>query len=496
MKLFDLYEASVGAAHVDTAMSKVISYLERALGAKLIKIPGLEHFKNSKNTGWGARYVVDGTTKCIRFNWESAKAKSASIKSIDIFDGSHDPSFNMTTDGISFVKILPALANAIIKPRKGNFPVFAAKPEKAEAVVESAYLSEAKRGDYTYETALMDFLKKIQKKSMTRSDWIMNYHLSTADAFDTLVTHFEDKLERQGKRYQLKPDVDPEVLCKAVLANCDGHLEVQAGGKGEQYLQTSQEEELEEDPETRVPFADSLEHLQGLVQGLIKGSFNALFVAGKGGTGKTQTVEDTLEAAGLRDGAGYFKNTGSASAIGIYTLLYQHRHDIILFDDSDGALGDQDARNLIKAATDTKKVRKLVWNKKMSNMIDPEMEDMDNLPEDDDRVPKYFNFEGRIIFISNLPLNKLDPDKALRTRAFVISINPTPEELIERMEQILHKIPLEDGLSLTKKEREKVLNTVKEGKRKEEVSLRTLVRALNLAASGASNWETLVKLYA
>jgi hypothetical protein len=129
-------------------------------------------------------------------------------------------------------------------------------------------------------------------------------------------------------------------------------------------------------------------------------------------------------------------------------------------------------------------------------MIDPEFEDVDDMDESDDRIPKYFNFEGRIIFISNLPLNKLDPDKALRTRAFVISINPTPEELLERMEQILHKIPLEDGLSLTKKERENVLETVKGGKRKEEVSLRTLVRALNLAASGANNWETLVKLYA
>jgi len=497
MKLQDLFEARIGGHNVDAAMVKIISYLSRSMGVKLIKIPGVEHFENSKDAGWGIRYVLDGSTKCVRFNWESEPktGKSNSIKSIDIFDGKHDPSYHVKTDGISFVKILPALADAIIRPRKGTVPVFASKPEK-EQVAESQFITEAKRGDYNYETALKDFMVRLKKNSYTRTDWIRFYHISTVEAFDFLTKsgNFDDQLVKQGMRYQLAPDVDPNDLAEAVLAHADGHLEIEQGGGGEKYLATPQEEL--EDPADRIPFADSLEHLEGLTKGLIKGSFNALFVAGKGGTGKTQTVEDTLQDAGLRDGEGYFKNTGSASAIGVYSLLYQHRKDIILFDDSDGALADQDARNLIKAATDTKKIRKLVWNKKSSNMFDPEFEDAEDFDESDDRIPKYFNFEGRIIFISNLSLNKLDPDKALRTRAFVISINPTPEELLERMEQILHKIPLEDGLSLTKKEREQVLEVVKGGKRKEEVSLRTLVRALNLAASGAGNWETLVKLYA
>lgn len=498
MKLQDLYEATIGGAHIDSAMSKIISYLQRSLGAKLIRIPGVEHFKNSKETGWGMRYVVDGSTQCIRFNWKSepSAGKSNSIVSIDVFNGRHDPSIHLRPDGISLVKILPALAGQLVKPKMGSHPVFASSPEKEE--VTEGYLTEAKKGDFTYESALLNFLTKMSKgKTLTRSDWIMSYHISTVDAFDTLVSKFAEKLDIQGKRFGLKPDVEVEVLYRAVLANCDGHLEVTAGGTGEDYLETDQENV---DPAEHVSFSDSITHLEGLVQGLIKKSFNALFVAGKGGTGKTQTVEDTLHSNGLRDGDGYFKNTGTASAIGIYTLLYEHRKEIILFDDSDGALGDQDARNLIKAATDTKKIRKLVWNKKSSNMFDPDSEEgkrkLDDEDPEDDSVPKYFNFEGQIIFISNLSLDKLDPDKALRTRAFVIAINPTAEELMQRMEEILHQIPLEDGLSLTKKERVGVLDVIKSGKRKEDVSLRTLVRALNLAASGASNWEQLVKLYA
>jgi hypothetical protein len=212
-------------------------------------------------------------------------------------------------------------------------------------------------------------------------------------------------------------------------------------------------------------------------------------------TGKTQTVEKVLHAHGLSDGQGYFKNTGTASAAGVYTLLYHNRHNIIVFDDSDGALADQDARNLIKAATDTKKKRKLVWNKKSSFIFNPELEDPEAYEDDLDMAPKFFDFEGRIIFISNLPLNKLDPDGALRTRAFVINVNPTDEEMYEQMDKILMDIKLEDGLALNKVERENVLRVVKSSK-SGEVNLRKLVRGLNLAASGAPNWEKLVSLYA
>jgi hypothetical protein len=111
-------------------------------------------------------------------------------------------------------------------------------------------------------------------------------------------------------------------------------------------------------------------------------------------------------------------------------------------------------------------------------------------------APKFFDFKGRIIFISNLPLNKLDPDGALRTRAFVINVDPTDEELFERMEQILFKIKLEDGLTLADDERRECMEVVRKSKRRGDVSLRKLVRALNLRASGAPNWERLVELYA
>ena len=496
MKLFDLYESKISGEKAGIAMSKMVLYIQKKLGEKLIKIPGVEHFHNSDNIGYGYRYVFAGTLRCIRFNWSSEPkaGHTAEIQSIDIFNGKkHDPSFTIHAKGMSIVRALPAVVSVLKSPALGKQRVF---PIDAKDAMSEDSLTEAKRDDFTADEALSDFLKKLAAgKTYTRSDFIGQYHIVHAGIFDTVYKDFADKFQIDNKRVSIKPGTKIDSLKDSILSKA-GVIEVTAGGTKEIYLKTKQEEAVEKEAEERVPYGDVLEHLEGLVQGVIKGAFNALFVAGKGGTGKTQTVERVLHQHGLTDGNGYFKNTGSASAAGVYTLLYHHRNDIILFDDSDGALADQDARNLIKAATDTKKIRKMVWNKKSSFIFDPEAEDPEAYEDDLGMAPKFFDFKGRIIFISNLPLVKLDPDGALRTRAFVINVDPTDEELFEHMARILHDIKLEDGLSLSREQRENVLKVVKTSKRKGDVSLRKLVRSLNIAASGVSNWEKLVELYA
>jgi hypothetical protein len=157
---------------------------------------------------------------------------------------------------------------------------------------------------------------------------------------------------------------------------------------------------------------------------------------------------------------------------------------------------DQEARNLLKAATDTKKIRKMVWNKKSSIIVDPT--DIDENDPDSELVPRFFNFTGKIIFISNLQISKLDPDGAMRTRSLIINISPTDDEMLDYMKDMLMDVQLEDGLTMTKSMREAVFDEVATSKNKNALSLRRLVRALNIAAAadGAMDWKRLVKLYA
>ena len=137
---------------------------------------------------------------------------------------------------------------------------------------------------------------------------------------------------------------------------------------------------------------------------------------------------------------------------------------------------------MFKAATDTKKVRKLVWNKMGKNVVEPdEYEDPQELI-DDGKIPRFFEFTGKIIFISNLKMDKLDPDGAIRTRAFMIEIDPTDIEIYDFMESIVDKIKLDGDLNLDSATRKKTVDLLRKGKSKQTANLRKLSRALNMQA--------------
>lgn len=272
-------------------------------------------------------------------------------------------------------------------------------------------------------------------------------------------------------------------------------LEVVKGGRGENYDSTSSEKAL---PDlNHVDFKKQLLHLKSLVVGVVKGASNALFIYGRGGTGKTTVVEKTLHDMGLGDGDGYFQiSGGGVSPFVAYTTLYNNRNDIVLFDDSDSMLRTEEGRNLIKTATDTKKRRKLSWSRRNAVIFDPDKESPSEEELGVEKFPRYFDFEGRVIFISNLTLDELDPDGSIRTRAWLIKIDPSDDEMLSHMQEILDKIKLNDGLELDHATRMKVFNIVKNSPNKEDVNVRKLVRSMNFAATGIPGWEELVHLYA
>ena len=248
-------------------------------------------------------------------------------------------------------------------------------------------------------------------------------------------------------------------------------------------------------------YEEQLDALKTGVKLLTNNATNAIFLAGRGGTGKTQTVEDVLAAAGKTDGDGYFKITGSASPPGVYRLLFQHKKEILLFDDSDSALQDVEGRNLFKTASDTKKIRKISWAKGGKNYIDPD--DYDEEDENSDVLPRSFEFTGKIIFISNLPLNKLDPDGALRTRGYVINIDPTNEEIYDYMVKICTYIKLEVDYPLDKNKRLEVVDLLRTRKIADKTAnLRSLVRGLNtragieISGGSAEEWQKFVRMFA
>lgn len=477
---------------MDKALFIIAKYLKKKTGLTFFRMPGIEKFSGPNGKGFGIRFLSSKKNMSVRFNWTNGNPKVASLASLDIYLGNVDAkSIRLDFDtSVSLVKTLPIIVDIINNKAKPTGDIWTLPDgvplNESDLNISSNFIIEARSSSADLTSVYGGVVTMLGTAGFSRLKVYNEFRSPGTKIFDALVQNYPDVIQVVGNKFSFVGSLDD---LKRINADRDKVLQsigasrarVSVTSGNEKFGPTGNIDEIENNRE-RLTYEKQLEDLENLIKLTVSGSANALFVAGRGGVGKTFTTEKILADFGLRDGSGYFKNTGSASAAGMYSLLFKYKNDVILFDDSDDALKDQESRNLLKAATDTKKIRKLVWNKMGKNVVDPEGDLTDEEILDNGQIPRYFEFTGKIIFISNLPMDKLDPDGALRTRAFIIDIDPTEEEIYDFMEKIVGDIKLEDGLSLDLKERKKVVDLLRKGKSKQSPNLRKLSRGLNMAA--------------
>lgn len=142
--------------------------------------------------------------------------------------------------------------------------------------------------------------------------------------------------------------------------------------------------------------------LDDMTKAAVDGVVRGLIVTGPPGIGKSFGVEQIIEQAQMRKKIGgdsvkaeYGVEKGSASAIGLYCLLYKYAQpgSLLVLDDSDTILYDETSLNLLKAALDSGHKRRLAWRS--------ESRALENAG-----VPDEYEFKGSIIFITNLDFEK------------------------------------------------------------------------------------------
>jgi len=236
--------------------------------------------------------------------------------------------------------------------------------------------------------------------------------------------------------------------------------------------------------QNRYGINERFEFVEKLVNMVASNVQPSAIITGEGGLGKTYTVTKTLEANGYKDisdladfEVGSIINTrkcftmvkGFSTAKGLYRTLFENNKSIIVFDDCDAVLKDPVALNLLKGALDSYGKRIISWNADMR----------------DDDLPRSFNFEGRVIFISNMDQDRID--QAIRSRSMMIDLTMSAEQKIDRMEFIADSSDFMP--EFTKEHKQDALALIREiANDAKEISLRTLISVTKIRASN-KDWK-------
>ena len=228
-----------------------------------------------------------------------------------------------------------------------------------------------------------------------------------------------------------------------------------------------------------------------MVNATVSGKNRAMIISGPPGVGKSYNVGQILgDAKHVYSTVikGYVRPTG------LYKTLYEFRHpnSVVVFDDADSIFNDDVSLNLLKAACDTTKKRMLHW------LTETKMED-----EEGERMPRNFEFEGSIIFITNYNFDdmiergsKLAPHfEALVSRSHYLDLGmKTAEDYIVRIKQVVREHGMLRSQGFTVEQENDVLDYIQENKtRLRELSLRMVLKLANLVEINPNNWKNLAR---
>lgn len=239
--------------------------------------------------------------------------------------------------------------------------------------------------------------------------------------------------------------------------------------------------------ESRFSINERFGFIQDMVSMVCKGDQASVIVSGPGGLGKSHTVTKALQANGLKDctlveepiGARASKKAyrvvkGHATPLGLYRTLYENKDGVLVFDDCDSVLKDPLSLNLLKGALDSYSKRIISWKS-------------DRMDED---LPQVFEFKGRVVFISNLPVNALD--QAIVTRSMAVDVSMTAKQKVERMRTIVAEPDFMPEYTMDQKSDALDLIDVL-CDRVKELSLRTLIQVTKIRKSAGDNWKNLAE---
>ena len=262
--------------------------------------------------------------------------------------------------------------------------------------------------------------------------------------------------------------------------------------KVDEKTKVTQREETDE--ETIERLRERFDMLEDMTKAAKKGTVRAMIVSGPPGVGKSFGVEKVLGKHDLIATLGekaprYEVVKGAMSAIGLYCKLFNYadKDNVLVFDDCDSVLLDDLSLNILKAALDSKKNRRIHWN-------------TDSFKLRNEGVPDSFEFKGSAIFITNIKFDNVKSKKlrdhleALESRCHYIDLTiDTEREKMLRIKQITGDGML-DEYALPEGTVDDIVDFVDVNKKRlRELSLRTVLKVADLAKAFPDRWEAMAE---
>ncbi len=421
------------------AVKNIRIVVSRTLGTELLPFGKgkSEKFKRSNGIdGIGIYYLVDKFDMVIRFNWERRK-KSNTITSVDAWSNINnifeqpDATLDIPKD-FNIIQSIGIICNFVKKPRVG--PINEAKGDKKRAL--------AAEWDLDPNMTYAQIQKAITKKKKLNA-------LKGVSEDNTII---QDAVKTQNELDKQKY-ADPNIVF------------------------------------------DDLDDLVRMVAGNIQPS---LLVTGMAGIGKTYGISKVLNEMIGAEGTKWVHIKGKLSPVGMYRAFFLNRNKLIVFDDADSVFANQDTVNMLKAALDSYEKRTISWFSPLtvdvSRLDDIQIKELyDDIEEKLSidpgsakiKFPNKFNFEGQVIFISNIHASKID--SAVKSRSLTIDITLSRESVIKRLQSILDKI----GGDLPLQDKQDVLDFLAENY-KNELNIRSFILGCRCKQSGSANWKRLI----
>lgn len=258
--------------------------------------------------------------------------------------------------------------------------------------------------------------------------------------------------------------------------------------KAEVKVEVSEEERMEE-------IEERFQILQYMTKAMMGKKIRGMIVSGPPGVGKSFGVESELAKMDMwTDVGGKARKTevvkGAMTALGLYAKLYEFKDpgSVLVFDDCDSVLMDDLALNLLKAALDSGRTRKLYWN-------------ADSHKLERENVPNSFEFKGSVCFITNIKFENVRSKRlqdhllALQSRCHYLDLTlDTMKDKILRVKQIANKGDLFKNYKFNKDEQNEILDFMFENCEKlNEVSLRMALKIADCKVINNDKWQPMAR---